>query len=72
MKLECRLPVQNICNFYLVVYRDKVTGELSRIEAYNYDQWGGTGNSSSDIDSYKYGYDAEIIDVVDLLKGEDK
>lgn len=69
MELKCNQPVPNICDYYLVVYRDKQTNKIARIEVYRYDLFGGTGNSSTDIESYKYGYNAEIVNILDLFDG---
>lgn len=69
MELKRNLPTQNICDFYLVVYRDKNTNEIARIEDYHYDIFGGYGNSTTDIESYKYGYNATIYNPYDLLNG---
>lgn len=69
MKLKCNPPMQNICDYYLVVYRDKQTNKIARIEPYHYDIFGGVGNSTTDIESYKYGYNAQIIHILDLFDG---
>lgn len=54
----------NISNFYLVCYSDNKTNELARIEQYHDNDI----SMYSDIDIYRYGYNAEIIKPEELIK----
>ena len=54
----------SVSNFYLVCYYDNKTNELVRIEQYNDNDT----SVHSDIESYKYGYNAEIIKPEQLIK----
>lgn len=54
----------NVSNFCLVCYYDNKTNELERIEQY-YDN---DTSRYSDIDSHRYGYNAEIIKPEKLIK----
>lgn len=56
--------IDNINNFCLVCYYDNKTNELVRIEQYNDNDT----SIHSDIESYKYGYNAEIIKPEQLIK----
>lgn len=54
----------DVSNFCLVIYYDNKTNELAHIEQY-------TDNSDdiqTDIDSYKYGYNAKIIKPEKLIE----
>lgn len=51
-----------ISNFYLVYYFDKDTDELVKVEQYS-----SNDSSQSDIDSYKYGYYANVYQPEELL-----
>ena len=52
--------------YYAVVYRDNKTNEFCHIDFYKYDKWGGTSNSTTDIDSHLYGYEASIYTLKEL------
>lgn len=54
----------NVSNFCLVCYYDNTTNKLSHIEFY-YDN---DTSMHSDIDSYRYGYNAKIIKPEELIK----
>lgn len=51
-----------ISDFYLVYYFDKDTDELVRVEQYS-----SNNSAQSDIDSYKYGYYANVYQPEELL-----
>ena len=54
----------DVSNFYLVCYYDNKTNELVRIEQYNDND----SSMYSDIDSYRYGYNAKITKPEELIK----
>lgn len=58
-----------ISDFFMVAYYDKFTGELVKIVDYQKTK-GKIMNYQSDIDSYKYGYDAKVIDPADIISKE--
>lgn len=54
----------SVSNFCLVCYYDNKTNELVRIEKYDNNDT----SIHSDIESYKYGYNAEIVKPEQLIK----
>ena len=48
---------------YFVVYFNKDDESLQHVELYSKDKWGGYSNSTSDIESYNYGYNAKILEL---------
>lgn len=61
--------MNNLSNFYMVAYYDRMTGELARIESYPKIDGEITGCQSA-IDSYRYGYDAKIFNPEDVIPEE--
>ncbi len=59
------LMLENKSNFKLVIYYDKETDELVHIEDY---KDGLNFNFNKDIDSYSYGYRAEVIKPEQLIQ----
>ena len=59
-----QIIIDGVSNFCLVCYYDNRTNELVRIEHYE----DNSGDMKSDIDSYKYGYNAEIIKPEQIIK----
>ena len=60
--------IDNINNFCLVCYYDNKTNELVHIEQYNDNDT----SIHSDIESYKYGYNAEIVKPEQLIRQLDQ
>ena len=54
----------DVSNFCLVCYYDNKTNELVRIEQYNDND----SSMYSDIESYKYGYNAKIVKPEEIIK----
>ena len=50
---------------YFVLYFDKDNEYLQHIEIYTKTKWGGYENSSSDIESYNYGYNAKVLELAE-------
>ena len=48
---------------YFVVYFNKDDESLQHVELYSKDKWGGYSSSTSDIESYNYGYNAKILEL---------
>ena len=59
-----QIIIDEVSNFCLVCYYDKENKELVRIEQYK----DGSGDMQTDIESYKYGYNAKIIKPEELIK----
>lgn len=60
--------IDNISNFCLACYYDNKTNELVHIEQYNDNDT----SIHSDIESYKYGYNAEIVKPEQLIRQLDQ